>query len=118
MLEKLRVGMVVLVRESTAAKNLRALVPAITPHNSRHCAFGTDDRHPADLLDEGHLDYLIRLAIAEGLDPITAIQMATLNAAEWFRLRWRPSMLPSGSAYAIGGRLHRAGEPTWWSLPT
>ena len=98
MLEKLRLGMVVLIRESTAAKNLRALVPAITPHNSRRCAFGTDDRHPADLLDEGHLDHLIRLAIAEGLDPITAIQMATLNAAEWFRLRDRGAIAPGRRA--------------------
>jgi adenine deaminase len=98
MLEKLRLGMVVLIRESTAAKNLRALVPAITTHNSRRCAFGTDDRHPADLLDEGHLDYLVRMAVAEGLDPITAIQMATLNAAEWFRLHDRGAIAPGKRA--------------------
>ena len=98
MVEKLRLGMVVFVRESTAAKNLRALLPAITLHNSRRCAFGTDDRHPADLLDEGHLDYLIRLAVAEGLDPVTAIQMATLNAAEWFRLRDRGAVAPGKRA--------------------
>ena len=98
MVEKLRLGMVVFVRESTAAKNLRALLPAITLHNSRRCAFGTDDRHPADLLDEGHLDHLIRLAVAEGLDPITAIQMATLNVAEWFRLRDRGAVAPGKRA--------------------
>jgi len=98
MVEKLRLGMVVFVRESTAAKNLRALLPAITLHNSRRCAFGTDDRHPADLLDEGHLDHLIRLAVAEGLDPVTAIQMATLNAAEWFRLRDRGAVAPGKRA--------------------
>jgi adenine deaminase len=98
MLEKLRLGVVVFIRESTAAKNLRALLPAVTPHNSRRCAFGTDDRHPGDLLDEGHLDYLIRLAVAEGLDPITAIQMATLNAAEWFRLRDRGAVAPGRRA--------------------
>jgi adenine deaminase len=90
--------MYVFVRESTAAKNLRALIPAVTPQNSRRCAFCSDDRHPADLLDEGHLDYLIRLAIAEGLDPITAIQMATLNAAEWFRLRDRGAIAPGKRA--------------------
>ncbi|MGQ9708957.1 MAG: adenine deaminase [Anaerolineae bacterium] len=94
MLEKLRLGMRVFIRESTAAKNLRALIPAVTPQNSRRCAFCTDDRHPADLLDEGHLDHLIRLAVAEGLDPVTAIQMATLNAAEWFRLRDRGAIAP------------------------
>jgi adenine deaminase len=98
MLEKLRLGMVVFVRESTAAKNLRALLPAVTPQNSRRCAFCSDDRHPADLLDEGHLDHLIRLAVAEGLDPITAIQMATLNAAEWFRLHDRGAIVPGKRA--------------------
>jgi adenine deaminase len=98
LVEKLRLGMVVFVRESTAARNLRALLPAITLHNSRRCAFSTDDRHPADLLDEGHLDHLIRLAVAEGLDPITALQMATLNAAEWFRLRDRGAVAPGKRA--------------------
>ncbi len=98
MLEKLRLGMYVFIRESTAAKNLRALLPAVTPQNSRRCAFCTDDRHPADLLDEGHLDYLIRLAVAEGLDPITAIQMATLNPAEWFRLHDRGAIAPGRRA--------------------
>ena len=101
MVEKLRLGMVVLIRESTAARNLRALVPAVTSQNSRRCAFGTDDRHPADLLDEGHLDYHIRLSIAEGLDPVTAIQMATLNAAEWFRLRDRGAIGPGKRADVV-----------------
>ena len=98
MLDKLRLGMTIFIRESTAAKNLRALVPAVTPQNSRRCAFGTDDRHPADLLDEGHLDHLVRMAIAEGLDPVTVIQMATLNAAEWFRLRDRGAIAPGRRA--------------------
>ena len=98
MLEKLRLGMVVFIREATGAKNLRALVPAVTPQNSRRCAFCTDDRHPADLLDQGHIDYLIRLAVAEGLDPITAIQMATINAAEWFRLHDLGAVAPGRRA--------------------
>ncbi|MCK4470151.1 MAG: adenine deaminase, partial [Anaerolineae bacterium] len=98
MLEKLRLGVYVFVRESTAARNLRALVPAVTLLNSRRCAFCTDDRHPADLLDDGHIDYLIRLAVAEGLDPITAIRMATLNGAEWFRLRDRGAIAPGKRA--------------------
>jgi adenine deaminase len=101
MLEKLRLGMVVFVRESTAAQNLHALVPAVTPQNSRRCTFCSDDRHPADLLDEGHLDYMIRLAVGEGLDPITAIQMATLNAAQWFRLRDRGAIAPGKRADLI-----------------
>jgi adenine deaminase len=101
MLEKLRLGVVVFVRESTAAQNLRALLPAVTPQNSRRCAFCSDDRHPADLLDEGHLDHMVRLAVSEGLDPITAIQMATLNAAEWFRLRDRGAIAPGKRADLI-----------------
>ncbi|MGD9029172.1 MAG: adenine deaminase [Anaerolineae bacterium] len=98
MVEKLRLGMVVFIREATGAKNLHALVPAVTPENSRRVALCTDDRHPADLLDDGHLDYLIRLAVEDGLDPVTAIQMATLNAAEWFRLRDRGAIAPGKRA--------------------
>ncbi|MFW6115922.1 MAG: adenine deaminase [Chloroflexota bacterium] len=98
MLEKLRLGMMVFVREATGAKNLRDLVGVVTGENSRRCGFCTDDRHPADLLDEGHLDHLIRLAVAEGLDPVTAIRMATLNAAEWFRLRDRGAVGPGKRA--------------------
>ena len=98
MTAKLRLGMYVLIREATAARNLHALLPAVTPQNSRRCAFCTDDRHPADLLDDGHIDYLLRLAIAAGLDPVTAIQMATLNGAEWFRLRDRGAIAPGRRA--------------------
>jgi adenine deaminase len=98
MVEKLRLGMYIFIRESTGAKNLRDLLPAVTPQNSRRCAFCTDDRHPADLLDEGHLDHLVRLAIREGMSPITAIQMATLNAAEWFRLHDRGAVVPGKRA--------------------
>ncbi len=98
MLEKLRAGMRIFVREATGAKNLRTLVPAITLHNSRRCAFATDDRHPGDLLDEGHVDHMVRLAVENGLDAITALQMATLNAAEWFRLYDRGAIGPGKRA--------------------
>ncbi len=97
-LEKVRLGMYILVREATAAKNLHALLPAITPKNSRRFAFATDDRHPSDLQDEGHIDYLVRLAIDAGIDPITAIRMATLNAAEAFGLRDRGAIAPGRRA--------------------
>jgi adenine deaminase len=98
MIEKVRLGMMVFIRQATGAKNLRDLIPAVTGENSRRCGFCTDDRHPTDLLDEGHLDYLIRLAIDDGLDPVTAIRMATLNAAEWFRLRDRGAIAPGKRA--------------------
>jgi adenine deaminase len=97
-LEKLRLGMVVFLRESTGARNLLDLLPAVTPENSRRCCLCTDDRHPADLLDDGHINYLLRLAVEHGLDPLTAIRMATLNTAEWFRLYDRGAIAPGKRA--------------------
>lgn len=85
--EKLRLGMQILIREGTTARNLNDLQPLVTPSNSFWCCFCTDDRHPGDLLEEGHIDALIRMATARGLDPITAIQMATINTASYFGLR-------------------------------
>jgi len=85
--EKLRQGMHIMIREGSAAKNLRDLVPLVTPQNARHFIFVSDDRHPADILKEGHIDFMIRSAIEEGLDPILALQIASLNAAEYFGLR-------------------------------
>jgi adenine deaminase len=87
--EKLRLGMYLMIREASNAHNLAALLPAVTPQNSRRCILVTDDRHPADLLGQGHVDHLIRTAIGLGLDPVLAIQMATLNPAEWFGLTRR-----------------------------
>jgi adenine deaminase len=84
--EKLRLGMYLMIREASNAHNLHALLPAVTPQNSRRCILVTDDRHPADLVQEGHIDHLVRSAIRQGLDPVLAIQMATLNPAEWFGL--------------------------------
>lgn len=98
MLEKLRAGMRIFIREATGARNLAALVPVVTSFNSRRCAFATDDRHPEDLLKEGHVDHLVRSAVDRGLDPITALQMATLNAAEWFRLYDRGAIAPGKRA--------------------
>ncbi len=97
-LEKLRLGMHIFIREATNAHNLLALLPMITPENSRRISFCTDDRQPADLVDQGSVDYMVRVAIAEGIDPITAIRMATLNPAEYFGLRDRGAVIPGSRA--------------------
>ena len=84
--EKLKNGMWIMVREGTTARNLRNLIPLVHPKNSRRFFLVTDDRHPKELLEEGHIDSMVRQAVRWGLDPILAIQMATLNVAEYFRL--------------------------------
>lgn len=96
--EKLRLGMYVMLRDGSNARNLKTLLPLVTVHNARRCLFVTDDRLPADLIDEGSVDYIVRTAIREGLDPITAIQIATLNAAEYFNLRDRGAIAPGRRA--------------------
>ena len=97
-LEKLRLGMRVWLREGTGARNLLDLLPVVTHSTSRRCGFCTDDRHPHDLLDDGHIDHLVRLAVANGLDPMTAIQMATLNIAEAYGLDDRGAIAPGRRA--------------------
>jgi adenine deaminase len=84
--EKLKNGMWIMIREGTTARNLKSLIALVQPKNSRRFFFVTDDRHPKELLEEGHIDSMVRQAVRWGLDPILAIQMATLNAAEYFRL--------------------------------
>lgn len=92
--EKLARGLYILIREATNARNLHPLLPLITPHNSRRICFCTDDRIPSDLLDQGSIDYMVRETIAFGIDPITAIRMATLNPTEWFGLHDRGAIAP------------------------
>ena len=84
--ERIKSGMYLMIREGTVAKDLQKLIPAINHHNARRCLFVTDDKHLDDLVIEGSIDHNIRLAITEGISPITAIQMATINAAECFGL--------------------------------
>ena len=84
--EKLRSGMHIMLREGSAAKNLLDLLPLVTPQNARQFLFVSDDRHPADILREGHIDFMVRAAIKQGLDPIIALQIASLNAAQYFGL--------------------------------
>jgi adenine deaminase len=85
--EKLRLGMHIMIREGTQAKNLKELLPLVTPGNSRHCSPVTDDLHPHDLLAKGHLNHLLDMAMEEGMDPVEAIRMATCNTAQYFGLR-------------------------------
>jgi adenine deaminase len=84
--EKLRLGLTIFIREGTTTHNLRPLLPLVTPENQHRLCFCTDDRQPASLLDEGSIDYMVRTAVAEGIDPITAIRMGTINTANYFRL--------------------------------
>ena len=85
--EKLRAGMYIMIREGTAAKNLKGLLPLVNSENSRKFVFVTDDRHLEDIFRQGHIDYLVRTAIQLGVDPIRAIQMATINTAEYFGIK-------------------------------
>ncbi|MGD8368331.1 MAG: adenine deaminase [Desulfobacterales bacterium] len=96
--EKLRFGMHVLVREGTGAKNLEDLLPLIDERTCRRMMWCSDDRHPRDLIDEGHIDGIVRKAIALGLDPLTAIQMATLNPAEFYGLEGSGAIAPGRRA--------------------
>ncbi|SFB02417.1 MULTISPECIES: adenine deaminase [unclassified Bacillus (in: firmicutes)] len=97
-IERLQRGMYVMLREGSAARDLKQLIKAVNEKNARRCLFVTDDKHLDDLLAEGSIDYNVKLAIAEGLDPILVIQMATLNAAECFGLRNKGAIAPSYDA--------------------
>ncbi|GFP75510.1 adenine deaminase [Clostridium fungisolvens] len=96
--DRLELGMYLMIREGTAAKELKKLLPVITPINSRRCILVTDDKLPDDLIAEGSVDYNVRLAIKEGLDPVTAIQMVTINTAEFFGLRSFGAIAPGYQA--------------------
>ena len=96
--EKLRLGLTIFIREASNAHNLKALLPLVTPANQHRICFCTDDRQPADLLDQGHIDFMVRTAIDEGIDPITALRMATWNTAAYFRLYDRGAITPGRRA--------------------
>ena len=96
--EKLRLGMTIFIREGTTTHNLRPLLPLVTPENHFRLCFCTDDRQPASLLDEGSIDHMVRVAIAEGIDPMTAIRMGTINTAQYFRLYERGVIAPGKRA--------------------
>jgi len=97
-LQKLELGMFIFLREATTARNLRDLLPVVNAHTNRRLCFCTDDRVPSDLMDEGHIDYMVRVAIEQGIDPVTAIRMATLNPSEYFQLHDRGAVAPARRA--------------------
>lgn len=94
MRDRLARGMYVLMRQGSACHNLRTLLGGVTPANSRRCLLCSDDRQPKTIFEEGHLDAHLRICVEEGIDPVTAVQMATLNAAECFRLYDRGALAP------------------------
>jgi len=103
--EKLRLGMYIMLREGSimlregsVTRNLNDLLPLVSLENSRRCFFCCDDRHPKDLIEEGHINYIINTAIKGGIDPVTAIRMATLNTTEYFRLRNLGAIAPGYTA--------------------
>ena len=86
-LEKLSKGMYIMIREGTATKDLEALIPIINEFNHTRIMFCTDDRHPHELINQGHIDYMIKRAIARGIDPIIAYKVASYSASRYFGLK-------------------------------
>ena len=108
-LEKLRLGQWIMIREGTAAKNLEALLPLCRPPYHNRCLFVTDDRHPEELLHEGHMDAIIRKAVSLGVDPVLAVKMCTYNTAQCFGLKDRGAVAPGFRAdLAVLGSLEKA----------
>jgi adenine deaminase len=99
--EKLAGGMHIMVREGTGARNLEDLLPMIHSGNARRMMWCTDDRHPHDILENGHMDSILRKAMGLGLDPVTAFQMATLNPAEYFGLKDSGAIAPGKRANLV-----------------
>jgi len=99
--EKLDLGMFIAIREGSAARDLEKLIPGVNCQNERRITFCTDDKHPGDLLSEGHIDFNIRKAISMGIDPISAIKMATINTAECYYLRDIGAIAPGYDADLI-----------------
>ena len=116
---KLSLGMHIMVREGSSARNLDALLAVITPRNSSRFLLCSDDKTPSDLLAHGHVDHLLRRAIAGGIDPVTAVQMATINSARYFGLAGHGALIPGNRADLVVfedfesllvSRVYRGGE--------
>ncbi len=92
--DRLSRGLYVLLREGSACHDIRTLLPAVNQYNSRRCLLCSDDRHPKTILEIGHLEEHLRICVQMNIDPITAIQMATINAAECYKLKDRGAIAP------------------------
>ena len=101
LLERIRRGMYVMLRQGTACHDVLNLLPGVNDGNDRFCLFCTDDRQSASIIEEGHIDHNIRLAVQAGLDPITALRMATINVADCYCLRDRGAVAPGKRADLI-----------------
>lgn len=97
-LERIKLGMTVMIREGTAAKNLSALIKLFEKPYCDCCILATDDKHPESLINEGHIDHIIRKAVKLGADPITAVKMATYNTAKYFGLKKKGAVAPGYDA--------------------
>lgn len=96
--EKLLAGLHIMVREGSSEKNLNEIAKIITPANSHRCFFCSDDRSAHDLVNKGHIDEILRMAVRAGIPPITALQMATNNAPYYFRIKRRKGAVAVGYA--------------------
>lgn len=101
MAERIGLGMFVAIREGSAAKNLDVLIHGVNDVTKTQCLFCSDDKHPEDILEDGHIDHNVRLAIQKGINPITAIQMATINPARCYQLRDIGAIAPGYDADLI-----------------
>lgn len=93
-LDRVEQGMYILIREGSAAKNVKDVLPAVNSYNARRFAFCTDDKHLDEIIQEGTINHAVALAIKEGMEPLQAIQLATLNAAECYRLYEKGALAP------------------------
>lgn len=121
-MEKLQSGMILMIREGTSAKNLEELLPLVRDDNARRFCFVSDDLHPQDIRQRGHLNFMIRKAIQLGLNPVTAVQLATLNPSEYFGFRDRGAIAPGYRADLVVladfenfeiERVYKAGLPVY-----
>lgn len=110
--EKLARGMHVHIREGSAARNLKALAPLITPETADKISFCTDDRHPHDLMEDGHIDNILRRAVARGVDPVTAVVCATLSTSRHYRLDGLGAVAPGYHADLVVMEDLESFEPT------